>query len=675
MRLIEIALHNFRQFYGDQKIEFASGDQNITIVFGENGKGKTGIFRALMFGLYGSTHIQQDNPKEKIHLVNLLAMERNPNMPIDCTVKITFEHKGITYVIQRFARGYKSGSQITEKIMDAELNIIDEQGNYSAEPITDENEIKNIINVILDESIKDFFLFDAEKIETLAKTDAKVKEEVKNGIVKLLQIDKLEAAINLLKRLHTAEKRRITSSSQNLDLTRKQNDIDALIGEVANNEEKVSLKEENVVSCALEIERIEAQLTENEDVKRIQEKLKVEKDKKNLHIRLAKDKKNEIKGELISNGYHLMMKDTYYSVKNYLDQILVDQKDLIPIEVIEKSLNELVCACCGNNLQENREHLTHIELLKNNFKRSELTPLITQITSSIHDYGMEEEEIMNSIDTKLREFREIKDGIEEIEREIDKYNSHVQQKAQEQENLRNLEASLNSKKSFLHDLEVEVKTLKIQTADKEKQLEAMEKDFSRMLRENESNRIDAKILNYMESLKNHFEAVFKEYSDEMRLKLTTETTEIFKVLIDRKDKDLVKRIDINEKYEIDIMGWDNINITQDISQGQRQVVALSFITSLAKVAAGGSEDINFPLFMDTPFGRISGNNRDHLIDNIPNLTSQWVLLLTDTELSRTEEIRFKGTGKLGKWYKLEQIEPGHSDIVPVQINETMSTRG
>lgn len=675
MKLIEIALHNFRQFYGDQKIEFASGNQNITIVFGENGKGKTGIFRALMFGLYGSTHIQQDNPKGKIHLVNLLAMERNPNMPIDCTVKITFEHKGITYVIQRFARGYKSGSQITEKIMDAELNIIDEQRNYSAEPITDENEIKNIMNVILDESIKDFFLFDAEKIETLAKTDAKVKEEVKNGIVKLLQIDKLEAAINLLKRLHTAEKRRITSSSQNLDLTRKQNDIDALAGEIANNEEKVSLKEENVVSCAFDIERIEAQLAENEDVKRIQEKLNVEKDKKNLHIRLAKDKKNEIKGELISNGYHLMMKDTYYSVKNYLDQILVDQKDLIPIEVIEKSLNELVCACCGNNLQKNREHLTHIELLKNNFKRSELTPLITQITSSIHDYGMEEEEIMSSIDTKLREFHEIKDGIEEIEREIDKYNSHVQQKAQEQENLRNLEESLNSKKSFLYDLEVEVKTLKIQTAEKEKQLEAMEKDFSRMLRENESNRIDAKILHYIESLKNHFEAVFKEYSDEMRLKLTTETTEIFKVLIDRKDKDLVNRIDINEKYEIDIMGWDNIDITQDISQGQRQVVALSFITSLAKVAAGGSEDINFPLFMDTPFGRISGNNRDHLIDNIPNLTSQWVLLLTDTELSRTEEIRFKGTGKLGKWYKLEQIEPGHSDIVPVQINETMSTRG
>jgi DNA sulfur modification protein DndD len=675
MKILEISLNNFRQFYGHQKIVFANGKENITIIFGENGKGKTGIFRALMFGLYGITHIQQDNPKEQIHLVNLLAMDRNQNMPIDMSVKLLFEHKGKNYEINRFARGFKSGSSITEKIMEAELNIIDENGNYSAEPITDDKEIKETINEILDESIKDFFLFDAEKIETLAKTDAKVKEEVKNGIVKLLQIDKLEAAINLLKKLYTSEKKRITASSHNLDLTRKQNEIEELTDQLSDMQEKMSLKEENKVSCSLEIERIEEQLAENEDVKQIQEKLNVEKEKKNLHVRLAKDKKNEIKSELVNHSYHLIMKDTYFSAKNYLDQILVDQKDLIPIEVIEKSLRDFVCACCGNDLQQHQENLAHIELLKNNFKRSELTPLISQITSNIHDYSIEEEEMLNHIDSKLRDFREIKDGIEEIEREIDKYHDEIQNKAQEQKNLRNLESTLNSKKVYLRDLDIEVENLKFQVNEKEKEKDALEKDFTRLIRENESLQIDYKILKYIESLRDHFEQVFKEYSDEMRTKLTAETTEIFKMLIDRKDKELVKRIDINDKYEIEIMGWDHINITQDISQGQRQVVALSFITSLAKVAAGGIQDINFPLFMDTPFGRISGNNRDHLIDNIPNLTSQWVLLLTDTELSRTEEMRFKGTGKLGKWYKLDQIEPGHSDIVEVQINETMSTRG
>ena len=45
------------------------------------------------------------------------------------------------------------------------------------------------MNEILDEEIKDFFLFDGEKIDTLAKTNDTVKREVRTAIFKLLQIN------------------------------------------------------------------------------------------------------------------------------------------------------------------------------------------------------------------------------------------------------------------------------------------------------------------------------------------------------------------------------------------------------------------------------------------------------------------------------------------------------
>ncbi|MGD7054225.1 AAA family ATPase [Sutcliffiella horikoshii] len=675
MKLLEISLKNFRQFYGEQTIEFSHGDKNITIIFGENGKGKTGIFRALMFGLYGSTHIQQDNPRERIHLVNFLALEENLNMPVEAKVKVTFEYHGKKYILERTVVGFKTGERIEERIQQTKLNIVDSLGNYSADPITDKDEISRTMNEILHESIKDFFLFDAEKIETLAKSDTKVKEEVKNGIVKLLQIDKVESAISILKKLQSSEKKRVLDGSKNLDLTRKQNEIDELKTSITNMEERIKLKESNKVSCAQEITEIESKLAENEDVRRIQEKHTATKEKKSVQQRLAKSKQAEIKNDLVRNGYNLVMKESYSSVKSYLDQILVDQKDLIPIEVIEKSLRDKTCACCNNNLQVHQENLQHIEQLRQNYKRSELTPLISLISSGIHDFSLEEEEIMDVINRKLVEFREIKQGIDEIDKQLQQYNAEIQGKAQEQENLKQLESTLQSKKDMLHSLGVEIESLKTQIKEKEKEFEAQEKAFKRLMRENESLRIDAKVLQIIDDLKDNFGKVFNEYSDEMRHKLTTETTLIFKELIDRKDKELINRIDINEKYEINIIGWDGVDITQDISQGQRQVVALSFITSLAKVASGGSADINFPLFMDTPFGRISGNNRDHLIDNIPNLTSQWILLLTDTELSKTEEMRFKSTNKLGKWYKLDQITTGHSKIVPMNIMEAMATRG
>ena len=64
----------------------------------------------------------------------------------------------------------------------------------SHQPINEPQRINEIINDILNEEIKDFFLFDAEKIDTLAKTDSKVKHEVKTAIFKLLQIENVEKA-------------------------------------------------------------------------------------------------------------------------------------------------------------------------------------------------------------------------------------------------------------------------------------------------------------------------------------------------------------------------------------------------------------------------------------------------------------------------------------------------
>ena len=79
--------------------------------------------------------------------------------------------------------------------------------------------------------------------------------------------------------------------------------------------------------------------------------------------------------------------------------------------------------------------------------------------------------------------------------------------------------------------------------------------------------------------------------------------------------------------------------------------------------------------MDSPFNRLSGVNRDQLIVKIPDLTSQWILLLTDTELTASEEQVFRQGERLGKWYRINQIDTFHSEIEEVSITESLTTRG
>lgn len=674
MQINSIKLEDFRQYYGAQEIEFSNGEKNVTVIFGENGKGKTGIFRALMFGLFGSTHLQQDNKNDRIHLVNFNRLEESKGRPITAKVEINFQHKQEQYIVKRDVVGYKRGYEIEERICPVKLFEIDEAGNFSPEPIEDEVQIKTIINGIIDEKIKDFFLFDAERIDTLAKTDAHVKEEVKSVITKLLHIDKLDSAINILKGLQAKQKRKLTEKSSNIDLKNAEQNIDRIESSIENIKEKLDMKNENINACNNEIEEIEAKLSENAGIRALQEEIKLVQEKINNELNSLNYLKDGLKESSFNKLHMLLMKDHYLFTKEYLNQIVTDQKDIIPYEVIEKSLNDMICSCCKTNLSEVKNALDEILALKDNYKRSELTPLITSINGSIVEFNSTKDDQLTSMDNKLNEIKKIKNAIDRLEVNIKKYGSEIQQWSKKEENLNQLEMSMERKEEDKKKLKDEVNQLNVDLAITEKDLSKAQRDFEELKNKDESLKYDNKKIDYITKLKDSFEKIFEEYSIEMRNKLMEETTNIFKVIIDVKDRSLIKEIKINSKYELELYNWNGTKITQDISQGQRQIVALSFITALAKVAAGGTGNIDFPLFMDTPFGRVSGNNRDNLIENIPLLTSQWILLLTDTEFTISEEMKMKQVDKLGKWYKLDKINDGHTNIIPMDLNETMATR-
>lgn len=674
MQINSIKLENFRQFYGNQEIKFSSKEKNITIIFGENGKGKTGIFRSLMFGLFGSIYLNQDNNKDKIHLVNFLKVEEEKGRPVNASVEVDFEHKGKRYILKRNVVAYKIGNTIEEQIRNVKLNEIDTDGNFCPDSIKDEREVKEIINNIMDEQIKDFFLFDAERIDTLAKTDTKVKGEVKTIIVKLLQIDKLDTAINILKNLYSKQNSELVKKSSNMDLKKEEKEIETISNRIKDLTEKIDIKKSNIETCIDEIENIEEELSKNEEIRNIQKEIQNLKNNKNDKIQALKYLKDSLRENSFSKCHMITMKDNYMFIQDYLNQIIVDQSDLIPYEVIEKSIENMVCKCCKTDLNTIKEAYENILELKENYKRSELTPLITNINSTIYDFNNEKDAELKNIEEKLKGIRKIKDEINIIEKEINSYKKDMEDFSKNEVNLSNLEVNIKYKKEQLDKLKREEIEMENDISNENSNMDEAQRRFNKLQDEDNSLRVDGKKLKYIKDLRDSLQDIFEEYSYNMRNKLMEETTNIFRILIDKKDKGLIEKIKINEKYEIELYNWLGTKVTQDISQGQRQVVSLAFITALAKIAAGSSENIDFPLFMDTPFGRVSGNNRDNLIENIPKLTSQWILLLTDTEFTTSEEMKIKEVGKLGRWYKLDQIEKGHTQIVEVSLDEKMATR-
>lgn len=675
MILHSMELENFRQYYGNQNIEFAHGDKNITIIFGVNGQGKTGIFRALMFALYGSTHIDQDNADEKVHLVNLRKLDENIGKLVIGYVKVEFSHKNKKYKIVRQLKAVKNNNSIQERFDTVELSITDEYGNFSPEPLISPNEVKSVISSILSEDIKDFFLFDAEKIDTLAKTDTKVKKEVKSAILKLLQIDNVDKGQDILSKLYAKENKAITSGAQNLDISSKNSNIESEQEKIDKNTKIIEITQNDLEKCKVQTEKYKLQLAQNSEIKDLQDKLESQQTLvMNIEERIA-DKKKDVYRVLLQHSPFLLLKNSFVNVSNYLDQILSQQENIVPIEVIDKSLTSKVCACCNNDLSHHLNNLNHVESLKNNYKRSLMGSFASSIKNMITDQENRYSENESAIQILLKGYRQLSNDRAQIHSLMEEIQEEIGAKANSQVDLAKIEGMIQQSNKDAGEMQNRIVKLNFENQSSEESISKMQKELEKMLNEHENLKFDAKVLEILGSLKDDLKIISNVFSTEMRNILKDSTTEIFKTLIDIKDRNLVKNIDITDKFEIEIIGWDNTEITQDISQGQRQIVALSFITALAKVAAGGSDKISFPLFMDTPFGRISGNNRDHLISNLPGLTSQWILLLTDTELTASEERSFKDTYKLGKWYRLNQTDLYKTEIESVELMESIATRG
>ena len=114
MKIKEIILYNYKQYYGKQKITFAgyNSGQNVTVIYGENGRGKTSLYRALMYALYGDKSLDQDrgygrNEEEidsRLYTVNTNALEEDFNANhegIKCFVEVTFKHNSKEYTLYR----------------------------------------------------------------------------------------------------------------------------------------------------------------------------------------------------------------------------------------------------------------------------------------------------------------------------------------------------------------------------------------------------------------------------------------------------------------------------------------------------------------------------------------------------------------------------------------------
>lgn len=682
MNLLELKLNNFRQFYGEQRMEFSKDDKNITVVLGENGNGKTGIFRAIIFCLFNERELPKDkmdksSASSSVHLVNLNVLKENAGIPVEASVELVFENEGKKYILERKTYDVFEKNGIIRRNIEVEvkLTIIAAGGNVD-NILTKETEVSIVVNNIISDRVKDLFFFDGDKIEALSTTNTASRQEIKNGIMKLLQIDSVKKAVEVTNKLMNEQRKKITLNA-NTKLQAQEAEFKKINEATIDLKDSLDQQKSELEKVRETITKLELQQQENEPIKEMF-KLRAEIiDSKNKTKTIFSNIKGNIQELISKNGHVLLLEDALLRAKNLIDQ---EEKEKgfhsgITFDLIEEIVRSKECICGTKFTEEDIIYPKMLDL-KKKYSKMQLSDFIRDFKRNINKSLEIGQDVDVNIQEHIKSYSDQLEDLEKLRKQLDAIEKQKNEFSKTEDKLEGIENSLQKCKTdaeyinrrigrLEHDIEISNKTM----LEKESVIKKLRKDDEKL-------RIDNNILEYYENLNNIFVNIQDSYSAKMRARLSSESTNLFNKLISEKDKRVISQISINEQYEIKAKGWNDISIFQDISSGQKQMLSLSFVSALASVAAGSEKSIiNMPLFMDTPFAKLDGTNRDSLITEMPSLTSQWVLLVTDTEFTGSEVRKMRETQRWGKFYRLDKISDGYTKLEVVSdINEFVANR-
>lgn len=628
----EIKIYNFGPFLGEHEINFPNDGSGMHIIRGNNGQGKTSLQRAILWCLYGRV---VDRKGKEIRPTSLLNRNATKDAIYQFWVRIFFNNGDETWSISRqmSASSHQDSSYVRGMILD-----VVKDGVVQSNPIS-------VIERLLPNEVSRFFFFDGEMLrdyEELLDQESTQMKLLKKSVEHILGIPYLRLAredVKAVKKSFSTDRAKIIRNLGGKNYQDLADEYQLIIDEISRKEGLIEQLEGQISELEIEIHELKRRLTDLEAVKKLaQERLNLEREIEKYET-IAREERTKLKN-LNSSYYKSILINLSENLVKQLnikhEQVMLKYNEkqglLKYLDDLEQSIKKVRCKLCGNILD--KKELNHLE------KEKESTKIRIDELTEIPEPNLEYEGYRNILNDlpidkiERDEFKKIETKLIETTHKIASLTSEcnvIKEKlisVDEEEPLK-IETKIRSDERELGRLEGEKSAIKKELSEYLELSSLLDQKLA-SINQDELN-ILKKRIDFLTSTESVFEDAISVYCEERRKDVEKESTSIFKKLRSKTDFD---RLEINENFGLNIITTKGIvlNRAEWRSAGEEQIVAFSLVGALNKCA-----QVEAPIFMDAPLGRLDIEHGKRVIKYIPTMSKQIVLLVTDREFSKEDE--------------------------------------
>jgi DNA sulfur modification protein DndD len=674
MIIQQVIFENFKPYFGVSELDLSvNPEENIVLIGGRNGQGKTSFLVGLVWCVYGeriskvdkvfSKEVKNNYQRFLQSAINRRAAQKDIK---GFSVSITFSGVELSEV---FTSNAQKSCEIRLK---RSFNIDTNKEDFTIYVDGQENQLVNdekgkadfINDYLIPLEAAKFVFFDAEKISEVAEMSIKEQGRFMNeALGKMLGLSKYEELIRDLEQYRDELRKNNSKAQLQTQIEAQSNKIQICKTQIETSNEKLEQNEDTMGRLEREIAEIERYLAQigakslNIDVNALNDKkIELEAEQKSLG-----DSLNEISEiipfaisagriqelvEMITIEQEIVARETRLrDVKERAEEFaerLFDQPEF-PLDDIKTRqkvfyMDKAVDVFTKIHAESEGENITLPF-------RHDLSKATLEHIVSVHNRLKTNEDLYQSVFTN---YIRLANEVNEINQQLGRARAKAEDPSvtEYKDNLR--EKKLERDWAFKAKIEAEnnIKNYQIQ-------LTSAQNTYSNLLEKVDVSNKDKAVI---EDIEKHIGVLNTFIFNQKNNKC-----ESLSILLKSEMQRLMHKADLFDTIEVRILPeGGGLNVTlkkdglevpkEDLSSGEKQI----YISCLLKAILEESI-VDYPVFIDTPLGRLDKEHKDRFVDEYyPFLANQVVILTTDEEVTQVRKERIEN--KIAKTYQLVNVD-------------------